>query len=79
MKSVTGSVSTEPRSRVKDRRRVSVSREKLLEGLSPDLERKTSDWGGTKQENVWQIWKILLNEQEKIARSQLAAVQVELT
>ena len=77
MNSVVGSLTTESKTRVKDRRRVSVSREKLLEGLSPDLQRNTADWSGpAKQENVWQIWKILLNEQEKIARAQLASVQV---
>ena len=50
-----------------------------VKGLSPIKEQNENviDWKKpTHQENVWQLWKILLVEHEKIARAHLAACQV---
>ena len=52
----------------------------LCKGLSPIKEQQENvmDWKKPSHpENVWQIWKILLIEHEKIARAHLAACQVQ--
>lgn len=56
-----------------------IQADSFVLGLSPIKEQQESvtDWKRPSQpENVWQIWKILLVEQEKIARAHLAACQV---